>query len=96
MAISQLSLQDSKRSTICMSTCMMLRMEVVGTTAKDLVRFFMEAGSNIEARDNGKMTALHWASVNGNEGEDAEQTNWNLRPRAKHQVVLPGMNPTAM
>ena len=40
---------------------------------------YVEFGANLEAQDNGQLTALLWAAVNGNEGDWGEScaTNWN-------------------
>lgn len=34
---------------------------------KDVLRVYVEFGANLEAQDNGKLTPLLWAAVNGNE-----------------------------
>ena len=38
---------------------------------KDVLRVCVEFGANLEAQDNGQLTALLWAAVNGNEGDGA-------------------------
>lgn len=45
---------------------------------KDVLRVYVEFGANLEAQDNGQLTALLWAAVNGNEGDWGEScaTNW--------------------
>lgn len=39
---------------------------------KDVLRVYVEFGANLEAQDNGQLTALLWAAVNGNEGDRGE------------------------
>lgn len=51
--------------------------------AEDALRVYVEFGANLEARDNGKLTALLWAAVNGNEGGEelalgtAKNAHWS-------------------
>ena len=57
--------------------------------AQDAVQVCIESGANLEAKDNGELTPLLWAAINGNEGRLAPCSFSKQSNRLAEGLFLP-------